>query len=112
MLNITVTEMHRVDVIIPEGIVNSETASQLATMLNERLDHTDHHNLVVDLSEVTYMSSAGLRALVAALKRSRESGGNLVIASPSTRVHEVLELAGLSEVFSVYDERLSAVGSF
>src|SRR5687767_4894249 len=112
MLNITVTEMHRVDVLIPEGIVNSETASQLASMLNERLDHNEHHNLVIDLSQVTYMSSAGLRALVSASKRSHEGGGNLVIASPSDRVREVLELAGLTEVFPIYEERLCAVGSF
>jgi anti-sigma B factor antagonist len=112
MLNITVTEMHRVDVVIPEGIVNSDSASQLDAMLNERLDHTEHHNLVIDLSGVTYMSSAGLRALVGAMKRAHESGGNLVIASPSPRVQEVLELAGLTEVFSIYEERLSAVGSF
>src|SRR5687768_137271 len=98
MLNITLTELHRVDVLIPEGIVNSDTSAQLANMLNERLDQSEHNNLVVDLSEVTYMSSAGLRALVGALKRSREAGGNLVISSPSPRVREVLELAGLSEV--------------
>ena len=112
MLNITVTEFNRVDVLIVDGIVNSDSSSQLNTILNERLDANDHKNLVIDLQDVSYMSSAGLRALVSALKRARAEGGNLCLAALSTRVREVLELAGLTEVFPFYEERITAVGSF
>jgi anti-sigma B factor antagonist len=111
-LNFTVTEFNRVDVLIVDGIVNSETSPQFNSILNERLDQNEHKNLVIDLQDVTYMSSAGLRALVSALKRARAEGGNVCLAALSMRVREVMELAGLMEVFPIYDERITAVGSF
>lgn len=111
MFNITVDEMHRVDVIVAEGHINSETATELAKTLADR-HSKGRHNLVVDLEKVTYMSSAGLRALIEGFKRSRDAGGGLALAAPSERVREVLDLSGLTELFPIYDERVSAVGSF
>jgi anti-sigma B factor antagonist len=110
MMDITVNEHHRVDVVGVQGSVNSETAPKLDAALNERLNKGS--NLVVDLAGVDYMSSAGLRALVAALKRARTDGGNLVISAPSARVREVMDLAGLTDVFPIFDEQVGAVGSF
>lgn len=111
MLNLTHTPMTRVDLLVAEGTINSETAPQFEQALEERLDKGTS-NLVIDLEQVDYMSSAGLRALVAALKRARSQGGLLVLAAPSDRVREVLDLGGLMEVFPIYQDRLTAVGSF
>lgn len=110
-LNISVTELNRVDLVTVEGAVNSETAPQFSAALTERLDHGTN-NLVVDLQKVEFMSSAGLRALVSALKSARGKGGNVVLAAPSGRVKEVIELGGLAEVFTIFDEQVAAVGSF
>jgi anti-sigma B factor antagonist len=58
------------------------------------------------------MSSAGLRGMVSSLKACKSGGGNLVIANPSNRVSEVMQLAGLTSLFALYDDVTSAVGSF
>jgi anti-sigma B factor antagonist len=58
------------------------------------------------------MSSAGLRAMVAALKTARRHNGDLRIANPSSRVTEVLQLAGLTSIFEVFPNQVDAVGSF
>ena len=58
------------------------------------------------------MSSAGLRELVTALKKVKRGTGDLRLATPSARVMEVLELAGLDSIFEIFDSQVEAVGSF
>jgi anti-sigma B factor antagonist len=110
-MEITVKELNRVDLILVEGRVDSSTATDFGDVLNERIDK-GAINLVVDLEQVDYMSSGGLRELVAALKQVRKDGGDLRISTPSQRVREVLELAGLDAIFEIFDDQVSAVGSF
>jgi anti-sigma B factor antagonist len=110
-MEITVRELNRVDLVLVEGRVDSSTAAGLGDVLNERIDK-GAINLVVDLEQVDYMSSGGLRELVAALKQVRKDGGDLRISTPSQRVREVLELAGLDAIFEIFDDQVSAVGSF
>jgi anti-anti-sigma factor len=50
--------------------------------------------------------------MVTALKAVKRGNGDLRIASPSARVSEVLQLAGLNSIFSVYPTQVDAVGSF
>ena len=110
-MEINVTEMKRLDLLEIEGRVDSNTASTLNEVLNERIDQGTS-NIVVDLSQVSYMSSAGLRELVSALKRVRKGGGDLRLCTPSERVNEVIELAGLNSLFEIFNDRTMAVGSF
>jgi anti-sigma B factor antagonist len=110
-MEISVTEMNRVDLVEITGRVDSSTAGQLGETLNERINKGTL-NIVVDLTGVDYMSSGGLRELVAALKRVKKDGGDLRLCSPSDRVREVLQLAGLDTIFEIFDDRTLAVGSF
>jgi anti-sigma B factor antagonist len=68
--------------------------------------------VIVEVGEVTFISSAGLAMLLVKGKALREGGGNLSIASASDRVHEVLMLAGFQDLFGIYptlDEALAAL---
>lgn len=110
-MNVNVSEMRRVVLIEVVGRVDSTNASKLGDSFNEQID-AGRKMLVVDLSRVEYMSSAGLREMVAAAKKLRSDNGDLRLASPSPRVQEVLELAGLNMIFQVYPTQVEAVGSF
>ena len=110
-VEILITEMNRADLIEVEGRVDSSNADKLQVALDQQIDK-GAVNMVVDLEKVDYMSSAGLRALVSALKRVKKDGGDLRICAPSVRVQEVLELAGLTSIFEVFDDQVTAVGSF
>ena len=50
--------------------------------------------------------------MVAALKKAKQSGGDLRLCTPSERVLEVLDLAGLDSIFQIFDDQVAAVGSF
>ncbi len=110
-MDITVTEMNRVDLFTVIGRIDSSNATELGDRLNAQIEGGSV-NLVVDLAGVEYMSSAGLRELVAALKRVKKDGGDLRLCAPSARVREVLDLAGLTTIFEIFDDQVTAVGSF
>jgi anti-anti-sigma factor len=110
-INVTVKELARVDLIEVGGRVDSSTAIELGAVLSDRMG-VGNNNLVVDLSGVEYMSSAGLRELVAGLKKAKTAGGDLRLCAVSERVGEILQLAGLDAIFQIFDDQVSAVGSF
>ncbi len=107
----TISEMRRVTLVEVSGRIDSTNAIQLGETLNSQID-AGRLQLVIDLSGVEYMSSAGLREMVAALKKVRNLNGDLRIATPSERVKEVLDLAGLSAIFQIFPTQVEAVGSY
>ena len=110
-LQISVESMKRVELVNVSGRIDSSNASQLDEAL-KGLMNDGRHKLVLELSGVSYMSSAALRALVAAVRECKAHRGNVKLANISERVSEVLKLAGLDAIFEVYDNQTTAVGSF
>jgi len=96
----------------PAGFLDRRTTPELEAALDRLLSEKSSH-LVVDLSNVTEMSSAGLRVLINATKRARAlAGGDVRLVAPGRRVVEVLDLAGLLSVIHVFPTREDAVASF
>jgi len=110
-MNLEIRELKHVNVVKVTGRVDSATAPDLEKALQDLLD-AERSQIVLDLQDADYMSSAGLRVLVAMHKATKKSGGGLCLAQPSARVTEVLDLAGLTPVFVIYPDVVAAVGSF
>jgi len=110
-MNLETRELKHVSVVKVSGRVDSATAPDLEKSLQELLN-SERNQIVLDLQDTDYMSSAGLRVLVAMHKATKKNGGGLCLAQPSARVKEVLDLAGLTPVFAVYADTVEAVGSF
>ena len=111
-VKITTKEYKRVDLVAVEGRVDSSTAPQLEKALQKIID-AGRYRIVVDLSGTDFMSSAGLRVLLSALKQVRRfNRGDLRLAGMSSKVKKAFELAGLVVVFQLYDNSVDAVGSF
>ncbi len=110
-MNIEMRELKHVSVVTVSGRVDSSTAPELEKSLQGLMD-SGRNQIVLDLHDTEYMSSAGLRVLVAVHKTTKKNGGGLSLAQPSARVMEVLDLAGLTPVFDVHTDVVEAVGSF
>jgi len=111
-MEITVQEFKHCEMIKIKGRVDSATAPQLAQALESAADN-GKYKLVVDMSELEYMSSAGFRALLAAQRNSKKyNRGEVVLVTVPDRIHEALELAGFTELFKTFDDPLTAVGHF
>ena len=66
----------------------------------EQLD-AGHRWLILNMADVDYISSAGLKMLVSVWQRVRDQKGDLVLAALKPRVREVLEMIGLDLVFTI-----------
>lgn len=65
--------------------------------------------LVMNLEGVEYISSSGLRVMLAALKRLRKLNGELGLACLRPYVKEVFDIAGFTQLFAIYDREAEAV---
>lgn len=113
-MEITTADRKTCTVVHVGGSLDRTTAPQLEQTLRELSEKQGINRIVVDLSGVPDMSSAGLRVLISTLKRLRGSkgGGDLRLAVPGKRVSDVLELAGLLPVIRIFDSEEEAVESF
>jgi anti-sigma B factor antagonist len=101
----------RVTVITVTGRVDSSTADQFEAAVNEELK-SGQRNLIFDLNQVDFLSSAGLRILVMSRKEAQKGGGVVRLAQPSERVKETLEIAGLDVLFESFPSREEAVAAY
>ena len=65
--------------------------------------------LVVDLSQLDYVSSSGLRVFILAAKRLQTVDGKIVLCSMKDHVRQVFDLAGFSSMLSIYASRDEAI---
>jgi anti-anti-sigma factor len=107
-MEITTTRFKRCDLVRAIGRVNSQTAPQLAEAF-KALQDEQHFKIVFDMSQVDFISSAGLRVMIDVQKTCKQEGrGEMVLAEVPQRVYETLDLAG----FRICDQVVEAVGSF
>jgi anti-anti-sigma factor len=103
--NITVVEVG--------GNVDALTAPELSKVLIGQIT-AGRATLVVSLIGVDFMSSAGLRTLLGAVKEARSHDGDLRIASTNPGIDKVLKMSGfhtIAKVFASKDEAVSSFGS-
>ncbi len=98
-------------VVVIAGSVDGLTADTLLTTLQGYVD-AGHTRLVADLERVDYTSSAGLRALLATVKQTRQRGGDLRLANINPQVLKVLELSGFTTILKCYDDVAGAMDSY
>ncbi len=110
-LRIELAERGAVTVAAITGNVDTVTADDLLTTLQGAIAEGRVH-LVGDLAGVGYTSSAGLRALLGAMKEARRSGGDLRLAAVGEKVHKVLQLSGFTSILRLYDDVEAAVASY
>ncbi len=67
--------------------------------------------MVMDFGEVDYISSAGLRVILASAKSLKSKAGTLLLANVSAPVREVFEISGFGSVFTLYDSVDAAVAA-
>lgn len=111
-MEIATREFKRSTVIEVSGRIDSATAPQLAAVLDDLIQQ-GQYNLVLDLGDTEFISSAGLRVLIDTQKKcQRLSRGELVLVRVPERIYDAFDLAGFVALFNFYDEPMDAVGSF
>ena len=111
-MEITTSTYKHCDVVKVSGRVDSATSPQMAEVL-ARINDTGRFKIVMDFTGLDFISSAGLRVLIATLKNCRRyNRGDLVLAGMPENIRSVFDLAGFTSIFTIFDDVLTAVGSF
>ena len=98
-------------IISPVASLDALTADQAHSYIGAQLDG-GQQQIVVDLGQVDFMSSAGIRVRLDQLQRSRGIGGDLRLAATQPGVQRTLELSGMVRVLRVYPSVEDAVRSY
>jgi anti-sigma B factor antagonist len=116
-MEITHKPFNRVDLLTVTGRLDAASAPQLKQQI-DTLFEQGRYRLVLDLAQLEYVASPGLRVLIEARKRARDrkltdiEGGDVRIANLPPRIKEVFDLTGFTSLFEIYPDTVEAVGSF
>ena len=108
----TVDRSIPIAVLAPVGRMDALAAPHLRVRCDTLLSGGTHR-IVIDLRDVEFLDSAGLAAMVGAMKRARASGGDVkLVMSDRTSVSRILELTSFDRVFDLMTDVDDAVDSF
>ena len=100
-----------VDVISLSGRLDAYCANDVERKLDSLID-AERVQLVVNFERLEYISSSGLRVLLAALKKVRKQQGDIRLACLKPYVKEVFDIAGFTKLFTILDTEEATVNSF
>lgn len=110
-MEVTVEPYKRCDVIKISGRIDSETVPDLRQALTSLTD-SGRFILVLDMTDVSFVSSAGWWVLIDSQKTCKKNGrGEVVLAALADRIKSSLELVGMNEYFRTFDNVTEAVGN-
>lgn len=110
-MDITQREEKGVVIFSLNGRIDNDGATKMEQTLQKASD-TAKSKMVLDLSAVQYINSAGLRVLAEFLTINREKGGDLYLAAINSRVKRVFQIVGFDNFFKIYESPTEAVNAF
>ena len=93
-----------------QGKLNSANSADIEADILRNTGQTNR--LLLDLSGLDYISSAGLRVVLVVAKRLKQSAGLLVLCGIQNQVKEVFEISGFLDILDVVDTRDQAMRKF
>lgn len=111
-MEISTTQHKRCDVITVSGRIDSATAPQLEESLDAIMD-AGRFKLILDMTEVNFVSSKGLWVLIGAQKKcKRYRRGEVILVNVKDEIKSAFDLVGMSDYFTMSDDLIEAVGAF
>lgn len=100
-MKITTQDHAKVTLLVLEGRIDSTGARELDDRL-QSIVAEGHYTLVLDMADVTYINSAGLRTLADILTQTRARSGDLRLVALNAKVERVFKIIGFDKFFDVY----------
>jgi anti-sigma B factor antagonist len=110
-MEITTTSYKRCDLVKAVGRIDSNTAPALEEAFNQLLE-SGKSGIVFDMEEVDFISSRGLWVLLETQKACKRAKSKLVLVNVSENMQQSLDLAGVKHFIEIFEDVISAVGSY
>jgi anti-anti-sigma factor len=93
-----------ISVFEPEGIIDTAGGAQIRQDVGDRLE-AGVETILLDLTNISFMDSSGLGAMVTTLQRVRAKGSKLYLCSLNDQIKIILELTKMDKVFNILPDR-------
>lgn len=110
-IQIKVENNYNISIIKVGGYIDTTTSSELEHHLNDLIKNGSY-NIIIDLSNVDYVSSAGWGIFISEIKGIREHGGDLKLVGMIPEVYEVFELLEFHYILKAFDTLKEAIVDF
>ena len=107
-MEITTKTQDGATVLALTGRVDTTTAADLELAINQQIE-LGNRKILINFSGVTYISSGGLRVLLATAKKLRTVEDRYALCCLCAEVHKVLKLSGFTTIFSIYTSEGEAI---
>ena len=88
--------------VLVKGRMDAVSASEFTEKMSDWIDQGET-NFVIDLAELDYISSSGLRSFIIAAKKLEATNGQMVLAGLKDVVKKVFDISGFSSIFQIYE---------
>jgi len=109
-MEITVRDEGDTKVVVLNGKLDTNTSLTAEGEINTLLD-AGAGKLLINFEQVSYISSSGLRLLLATAKKLKGTGGDLKVCSLNEMATEVFEVSGFSSILNVFASEQEALGA-
>jgi len=103
MLKLNIQNKDDITIVSLEGIIDAFSCQQFEDTFNQLMEK-ESYKLIVDLSEVDYMTSVGAGIFIAVHGVTEENKGAIVLINPKTKVKEIFDVLGVSKILSFADD--------
>ena len=110
-MNITKTEENGIVEIKISGRLDAATSVEAENTITGVIEE-DHKKILINLEDLSYISSAGLRVLLVAAKEMKAKCGKIVLCSMIDSVKSVFEISGFSIIFEICATKEDAIAKF
>ena len=111
MLNITESTKDNITIFTLEGRADTQGSVDLDLALQAAVAE-GKHKMILEMADLKYISSSGLRTLADILTQNKEAGGDLKLVALNSKVKRVLQIVGFDKFFSMYDTVDEAVTAY
>ena len=99
-MEITVKKDSGITVVYPSGRIDTSTAKNFEEGIMKIIP--DNQQIIISFSNISYISSAGLRVILVAGKRIASMKGQIALADMSEKIHEVFKMSGFDKILKIY----------
>ncbi|NQS88666.1 STAS domain-containing protein [Patescibacteria group bacterium] len=110
-MQITQKQEGEVNIFSLNGRFDAHSATEVEDKLNLAISQ-GARKLLINLDGIEYISSAGLRVLLAVAKKLKKEEGDIKLCSLRPYVKEVFDIAGFTQIFKIYNTYQEGVNSF
>ena len=110
-MEIQSSDVGDIKVVEVEGNLDTNTSPMAQEHIGQLID-AGANKILFDFEKVNYISSAGLRVLLATAKQLRKTEGDLRLCNLNRNVQDVFEISGFSSILKVFDSKDSAIDGF